>query len=75
MYTYYRYTIEYVLEGQKRIRVHQSCLFLSQDECHCHMMQMIETEMFCKRDEVRNYYIESLIDDPTKVPAMEVFGF
>lgn len=75
MYTYYRYVIEFVYEGEKRVRVHESCLFLSESECHMHMMQMINTEMFCKLDEVRNYYIESLIDDPTKVPAMEVFGF
>lgn len=75
MHTFYRYTIEYVFEGQKRVRVHQSCLFLSEAECHMHMVQMIGTEMFCKKQEIRNYYIESLIDDLTKVPAMEIFGF
>ena len=75
MHTFYRYTIEYKFEGSNYVRVHQSCLFLSEAECHMHMIQMLDTEMYCKRREVINYYIESLIDDPTMVPAMEIFGF
>lgn len=75
MHTFYRYIIEYVPEGQKRVRVYESCLFLDQEVCHSHMMQMIKMELFCKKDRIRNYYIESRIDDPTKVPSMEVYGF
>lgn len=75
MHEYYRYIIRYCLRGTKKLRRHESCLFLSLDECQQHMNRMVIEETLCKMDEVVFYSIESMIADPTTVPAAEVFGF
>lgn len=75
MYEYYRYVIHYCFRDTKTLRKHESCLFLSLDECQLHMKQMILSEMFCKMDEVVDYSVQSMFADPTTIPAAEVFGF
>lgn len=72
---FYYYVLTYRYEGETRKRQHISCYFLSYDDCHKHMMQMISSEMYCRRDELLAFDVQSIMIDPTHVSASEVFGF
>lgn len=72
---FYYYVLSYQYEGETRRRTHTSCYFLSYEDCHMHMTQMIDSEMYCKRSELLAFDVQSVMLDPTHVSSSEVFGF